>query len=327
MCIIAAKPTGVQPPDASTLRKMWDANSDGAGFMYNMNGKVNIQKGLMTFEDFTKAWNKLSKSVDMKKTAIVLHFRITTHGGTKPENCHPFPISDNVEVLKRLHITTDLGVAHNGIIDSVIPRKDISDTMEYIATQLAPLKKALPRFYENKHAMLMVKNAIDSKMAFLTGDGKIYTIGDFINSNGMLYSNSTYLYDFRHFAWSRWDDDGYTDLSTTGAYKGTYKSTTPIVTKDTKATKGKTIARLFEDYPLRKELMFLDEEEYVYEDNAGEPFEVAYEEFLIDEDGAVYMFDWESDAAIFCPHAHAINAEGLPVRFEPDLAVPMYVDA
>jgi len=100
-------------------------------------------------------------------------------------------ITDSVGALSKLVATVSIGVAHNGII-RITPRKGISDTMEYIITQLAPLKRAMPRFYENKNAMLMVKNAIDSKMAFLTQDGRIFTIGDFVTDNGVLYSNRTY---------------------------------------------------------------------------------------------------------------------------------------
>ena len=170
MCIIAAKAAGIPMPNRERIKTMWDGNRDGAGLMYVENGQVRIEKGFMKYKDFTKVLDRLEKRLDLTATPVVMHFRITTHGGTKPENCHPFPITDNVGALKKLTITTDLGVAHNGIIP-ISPRKGISDTMEYIASQLAPLKKALPRFYENKNAMLLIKNAIESKMAFLTKEG------------------------------------------------------------------------------------------------------------------------------------------------------------
>ena len=192
MCIIAAKPAGVAMPSRDTIRTMWDGNRDGAGLMYLDGGKVTIEKGFMTYKSFAKKLDQLEKRLDLTRTPVVMHFRITTHGGTKPENCHPFPITDSIGALKKLTSRTDVGVAHNGIIH-IIPRSGISDTMEYIASQLAPLKRALPRFYENKNAMLLVKNAIDSKMAFLTKEGKIYTVGDFVTDKGVLYSNRSYI--------------------------------------------------------------------------------------------------------------------------------------
>lgn len=33
MCIIAAKPAGVEMPSDEILRTMWNNNNDGAGFM------------------------------------------------------------------------------------------------------------------------------------------------------------------------------------------------------------------------------------------------------------------------------------------------------
>ena len=192
MCIIACKPIGLQMPDEDTITNMWFSNPDGAGLMYNHKGKVHIEKGFMKIDDFLDALDRISKSVDLTQCGVVMHFRIATHGGTRPENTHPFPISSSIPVLKKLRLTTDVGVAHNGIIHNTPRSKDISDTMEYIAAQLAPLKAALPRFWENKNAMLLVKNAIDSKMAFLDGTGKIRTIGDFTEHEGLLYSNHSY---------------------------------------------------------------------------------------------------------------------------------------
>ena len=40
--------------------------------------------------------------------------------------------------------------------------------------------------------MQRIENEIQSKMCFLTKDGEIYTIGKFIEDNGILYSNNSY---------------------------------------------------------------------------------------------------------------------------------------
>lgn len=191
MCIIAIKKNGVEMPNEDTIKNMYFSNPDGAGFMYHDKHKnlVVIKKGYMTLKSFLTDINKIK---DIKNTSLIMHFRITTHGGTKPENCHPFPISENIGMLQKLDVKAKIGVVHNGIISSVIPNKNESDTMCYIREQLAPLSKALPNFYESEHALQMVKNAIDSKMAFLTHDGKIITIGEFIEKDGVLYSNRSF---------------------------------------------------------------------------------------------------------------------------------------
>lgn len=225
MCIIACKPIGLKMPDSDTIENMWYANPDGAGIMYNYKGHVHIEKGFMQLEDFTKALDRIGKDVDLTKAGVVMHFRITTHGGTSPENCHPFPISDSIPMLKKLRLTTRIGVAHNGIIHNTPRDKNISDTMEYIAAQLAPLYRALPEFYTNQDAMLLVKNGIESKMAFLTDKGDIYTIGDFVNENGILYSNHSYE-DYwasaRYMKWGTYDP-------TSGTW--TYKDYEPCYNK------------------------------------------------------------------------------------------------
>lgn len=298
MCIIAAKAAGAPMPSRETIETMWEGNRDGAGIMYVENGKVKIEKGFMKYKNFIKALDRIEKRLDLTATPVVMHFRITTHGGTKPENCHPFPITDSVGALQKLTITTDIGVAHNGIIP-IEPRRGISDTMEYIASQLAPLKKALPRFYENKHAMLLIKNAIESRMAFLTGSGKLYTIGDFIEDGGVLYSNASYkgrISRYRDYTFGFYDAD--TWEKTTG-----YDALHDV------------------DRELRS-LMWLPDGSYITMPN-GDMME-AYDH-LIDDDGTVYEFDWDADAADAIYGARAFTPEGTPVRFEYDEAEPFDV--
>ena len=282
MCIIAAKPAGVAMPGETTIRNMWDGNPDGAGYMYADGGKVHIEKGFMQYEAFAESLRKLGERYDLTKLPMVLHFRITTHGGTKPENTHPFPVTDSIGALKKLRSVTNLGVAHNGIIP-IQPRTGISDTMEYIASQLAPLHRALPRFYENRHAMQMVENATTSKLAFLTGRGKIFTIGHFLEEEGILYSNDSYL-----GWWPRWRK-----------FSGCFAETDGWRIWDEDAT------RL---------LMWLDETHLVRlpdgELQSGD-------EYLIGEDAAVWWYDWDSDTAFRLPGATALTDQMTPVRFDP----------
>ena len=160
MCIIAAKPAGTKMPATTTIENMWYRNHDGAGFMYAHGGTVHIEKGFMKLDDFKKALERVQEKVNLNATSVVMHFRIATHGGVMPANTHPFPVTSSISMLQKLKCTTSLGVAHNGIISSVNPRKGISDTMEYIASQLAPLYKGVPTFYENPNLMEMVSNAI-----------------------------------------------------------------------------------------------------------------------------------------------------------------------
>lgn len=314
MCIIAAKPAGVALPKDEYIRNMWDGNRDGAGIMYVLNGKVRIEKGFMKYKAFVDALNRIKTIVDPVATPMVMHFRITTHGGTKPENTHPFPITDNLGALRKLIGTTDIGVAHNGIIP-ITPRKGISDTMEYIVSQLAPLKRALPRFCENPHAMQLVENAIGSKMAFLTKEGRLYTVGKFIEDEGILYSNTSYegwFYRSRSlgYGWS-WDEDkdwfGY----------ATGKTSSPGGKEDKGGKLSKDSAPFDINVPRADMLMWLDEDTVIHFVD-GDIVEGT--EFLLDRDGRVYWYDFELDAAIRVDSATAFNAQGLPMRYEEELA-------
>ena len=296
MCIIAAKPAGVAMPSRDTIRTMWDGNRDGAGLMYLEGGKVTIEKGFMTYKSFAKKLDQLEKRLDLTRTPVVMHFRITTHGGTKPENCHPFPITDSIGALKKLTSRTDVGVAHNGIIH-IIPRSGISDTMEYIASQLAPLKRALPRFYENKNAMLLVKNAIDSKMAFLTKEGKIYTVGDFVTDKGVLYSNRSYIKSSLR----------YRDLGSWNCYA------------DFEDDWGDFQGIGYDDV---KCLMWLDETDYLKNEDGSL---IDGLDFLIDESGKVYEYDYNSDAAFLVEGMTAYTEAGTPKHFDFDQAEPVTI--
>jgi predicted glutamine amidotransferase len=207
MCIIAIKPAGTHLPATTTIENMWYNNPDGAGFMYAKDGNVHIEKGFMTLKDFKAALKQLEKSIDVVNTPIVLHFRITTHGETSPGNCHPFPVSEKLPLLRMTKCKAPLAVAHNGIVDIKPSKKDISDTMEYIMTQLAPLYQLKKDFYRQPAGKKLVYNAIKSKMAFLDSAGRIETIGDFITGkDGVLYSNASYKARMVYYKWDFWED-------------------------------------------------------------------------------------------------------------------------
>lgn len=324
MCIIAAKPRGINMPDMETIRRMWRGNPDGAGIMYSNGDKVVIRKGFMKLSDFEAELEKIRKTVDLKKAGVVMHFRITTHGGTCPENCHPFPISQKLSRLRQTSLSTSIGVAHNGII-SITPRdKSTSDTMEYIASQLYPLSKICPSFYANEYAMQMIQNAIQSRMVFLLPNGMIYTTGDFIEDNGMLYSNTSYKEPrwtkYSHsYAWS-WDEYDRTAIKTPAKGMKT-------ATKSKKNKKGKKAAdpepekeKFSIEDGVSRELMWVTySDSCAYVRTMDGRLHEGWD-FLIDKDGDVYMYDPILDGSYPVTGAQAFTAQGTPLRFCEDFA-------
>lgn len=208
MCVIAIKKRGVEFPKDDSISAMWDTNSDGAGFMYAHKDKVIIEKGFMKLSDFQNAIKKVSKAikkdgVNMTDIPMVLHFRITTHGGTSPQLTHPFPISSQERHLKALDLTCDLGLVHNGIISSITTQVGLSDTATYIANILTPLAYMKNDFYMSKEGKTIMENTIGaSKFAFLDKFGNIETLGDFKNgtkhdTTNILFSNLNHEWDFK----------------------------------------------------------------------------------------------------------------------------------
>ncbi len=206
MCIIAVKPAGVKMPATGTIENMWYNNPDGAGFMYATDGTVHIEKGFMALKSFKAALKQLEKNIDVTNTPVIMHFRITTHGETSPGNTHPFPVTEKLPLLQMTKCKAPLAVAHNGIIDIKPSKKNISDTMEYIMSQLAPLYQLKKDFYKQDAGKKLVYNFIRSKMAFLDGTGRIETVGDFVtDGNGVLYSNASYKARTLYHNWDLWN--------------------------------------------------------------------------------------------------------------------------
>lgn len=135
MCIICHKECGVKLPNIEILKACFESNRHGAGILVWRSGRqtAEIHKGYMSFQAFEDAYKKLCITDDDN---VVFHFRISTAGGINRENCHPFPISENVEDLKKLDIeNVQRALVHNGIIGA--GDKDLSDTQLFIKYVLA----------------------------------------------------------------------------------------------------------------------------------------------------------------------------------------------
>ena len=208
MCIICVKNKGVKAPTAEVIENMFYANPNGAGFAYVKNNRVIIHKGLMTIEAFNTALEKVYKLLgnQVQNTPFIYHFRITTSGGTKPQLTHPFPLTNKKSKLLKLQQSCDVAVAHNGIIDINI-EKGLSDTATYIKNELAPYKSLKSDFYKSEVIQDAIEHRIDSKLAILSQDGSIITIGNFTEEDGLLFSNTSYYgYKSLYTDWYADDD-------------------------------------------------------------------------------------------------------------------------
>ena len=120
---------------------------------------VEIHKGYMGFRSFWRAL-RTARTLYGDNAAYVMHFRISTQGGVRQDGCHPFPLSKNMDDLRKLDTYADIGIAHNGIIDlcsdwgstyasyyskysAVKKSVDYSDTMKFITDYLSDRKSVV----------------------------------------------------------------------------------------------------------------------------------------------------------------------------------------
>lgn len=206
MCIIVAKNKGVEMPTKETMKICFDNNPDGAGYMFAKDGNVYIHKGFMTFDSFYKSIEKLGKIYDLKEHSIVMHFRISTGGNVDAGNCHPYPISNNKADVRKTKFVTDLGMAHNGTISdyssgysyysyssySKTSKEVLNDTQKFIINCVSAIKEMDNNFLRNPRAMQLISDVAGSKLCFLDGDENIHYVGEFIEDNGVMYSNANY---------------------------------------------------------------------------------------------------------------------------------------
>ena len=177
MCIIVAIPQGKQVTK-QTLKRCWDNNPHGGGFMYSNGNKVIVNKEMASFKKYWKAFTQAKDNYD---TSFVCHFRISTHGKINETNCHPFLVNKN------------LGFAHNGIIYAAPKSDNFSDT--YMFNE-AILKHLPNTFLTNTAHVSLISQYIGSgsKLAFLNTKGEITIINDKAGvwDDGVWYSNTGY---------------------------------------------------------------------------------------------------------------------------------------
>jgi len=176
MCIAIMKSANKKISKA-TLRRCYDANPDGAGFMYAEDKQLVVKKGYFTFKEFYKEYKPHGDK------QVLIHFRIKTHGPIDKNNCHPFLVNNS------------LGFIHNGIINGYGDSKE-SDTIQF---NNSILKKIVSKHGNNSlfddPMVELIENVIGySKLVFLDRHGN-YTIMNEQKGNwndGVWYSNMSW---------------------------------------------------------------------------------------------------------------------------------------
>ena len=163
--------------------------------MFNSNKKVIIEKGFMKFNDFYNRLIECDLHHNLKKSTLIIHFRVATSGLVDNGNCHPYPITNNINLLRKTEIECEIGVAHNGVIREYNGKDNIlNDTqmfiIEVIDDLIANTKK---EYYKSKTFKKIMESMINgSRLVLLNTAGEIIKIGNWIEENGLYFSNDKY---------------------------------------------------------------------------------------------------------------------------------------
>ena len=167
MCILAVIKHNQPLLSEKMLRKCWNLNPDGAGVMYTDQSdpsRIVVRKGFMEYKDLLDFWRGYRNEHDNTREHgfTVIHFRIGTSGGKRPEMTHPF-------VLYNDEMDTTQAIAHNGIIHG-LGRADASDTAVF-AERIRQTTKSV-EWVDCLFTRMMVEEYIGSynKLVVLTGD-------------------------------------------------------------------------------------------------------------------------------------------------------------
>lgn len=183
MCILVLKDVGTTI-SKKILKKCHTSNPDGMGFAYVNEDEHGVRrirtKKNMTFGNFYKRFRIAER--ENPASPFIIHARITTSGGTRIENNHPFKV-DSKHVF-----------GHNGIINSMSKELEgnESDTRAFNRLILRNLDEG---WMYNKVTKTLIESFIGhSKLAVLNTDYDytIYNEGMGEWKDGIWYSNTSY---------------------------------------------------------------------------------------------------------------------------------------
>ena len=189
MCIAIIKERGATMPNEDVLDICWYNNPDGAGFMYEKDGKLVIDKGYMRKDHLLKGLRNREFGID---DFVVIHFRKSTSAGVNPENTHPFPISGNRNNLHALDVKCTKAIIHNGVVGT--GSKNLSDTAIFVKECLAD--PIIINNLNNEKLQNLIESAVDGSRFYIADiENNIFMkLGTWYyeKQTGLYFSNETW---------------------------------------------------------------------------------------------------------------------------------------
>ena len=171
-------------PTLAILKKAESSNPDGGSIAFLRKGQAKWLKNIKSAQIFEIA--------KVAPFPFVIHFRIATHGGVTPELCHPFPITEKVELT--VSGSAPKVLFHNGMWNDwsdVCLNVVINRNVKFLNGQLSDTRAMAWLAYHCGEEALRL---LDEKIVVLDRFGmKIYGSG-WTEERGIYYSNKFFDY-------------------------------------------------------------------------------------------------------------------------------------
>jgi len=216
MCLLIAVKSGVDKSSDilfDAIRTGATTNTDGIGYAFKKSkqNKIWISKG---FQDVDKFITTLQKKHLKPEDELIVHLRIGNKGAKTVEMNHPFVISDDADTILSNDEYVQLPVlAHNGTFHSYsITNSQLSDTFYFTKDFMSiPEIQSLLKRDTDTFKRIFTSTLGINRLALLFPDNTpLITLGNFIESEGYLFSNESYKKKVYNVGgYESWDDERY----------------------------------------------------------------------------------------------------------------------
>ena len=184
MCLLIYASPGATP-SKKHLRNAGANNPDGFGFAFAVGNDI-IRHRTMDLEEAVAKFHEIRAK--HTKSHAIFHARITTHGKTNIDNCHPFMVDDGIVL------------GHNGMLP--IEAKDGKSDTRLFAEEWLPSLGVKEVLDDPTEFAELEKFASGSKLCVLSVDSRldkpVYLVNEKLGhwKNGVWYSNNSYQYEW-----------------------------------------------------------------------------------------------------------------------------------
>lgn len=164
------------------IKTAWAINDDGVGIGWSKEGLNYIKKGFMSIEKFIKFYNKF------EGYPHIVHFRRASTGSVNKDLTHPFQVSGTSEIILGGDTIEPL-IFHNGTFSDW--KVVLFSYAMSIGLKIEPNKWSDSRLIAIMVSRLgdRVLDMLGGKFAILNREGTIEVWGDWIERDGVSFSN------------------------------------------------------------------------------------------------------------------------------------------